>query len=457
MDAVLLDRLSVAMAETELPAMKSQATALIHDSHRLATSSTNAELARLDDAGWRELARRYYNAHIPIGDAEKQQLTEGFHRETELQVWLLSREIDDAPDIQSVRAILTRLRDETEESVKTAGRAGRSVALAMFVLPSKIAQNSIHENEPACQPDEPFESVIRYTPAASTGKQSEMDARDWELLNRFAPIVVQERLSDPEYPATFDLIGQVRANNDNSIEIDTQHPAIYSYTRTILVGSKPHLQLIYALWYPAHPKLREPVDPEEGKIDGATVRITLDSQFRPTIFETLNNCGCHHRIYAARSLEERAQAEFGAPLAGKSYALEQDVKGKYDLIIPKLIDAGNGVRPIVRCRAGTHAAVDVDFVDVWGSEPVFDSREYSVVSYDELEMLRRPDGRTTSMFESNGLVRGAQRLEGTIFTPLGMLSAGQPRQRGTQLINWDKFDFDDPRLFEKTLRLPSAF
>jgi hypothetical protein len=38
-----------------------------------------------------------------------------------------------------------------------------------------------------------------------------------------------------------------------------------------------------------------------------------------------------------------------------------------------------------------------------------------------------------------------------------MLNAGQPRQRGTQLINWDQFDFDDPRLFEKTVRLPSDF
>jgi hypothetical protein len=74
-----------------------------------------------------------------------------------------------------------------------------------------------------------------------------------------------------------------------------------------------------------------------------------------------------------------------------------------------------------------------------------------------LEHLRTPNGKTVSMFLDNGLVRGAERLEGAIFTPLGMLSAGQPRQRGTQLINWDQFDFDDPRLLERTLRLPAAF
>ena len=57
----------------------------------------------------------------------------------------------------------------------------------------------------------------------------------------------------------------------------------------------------------------------------------------------------------------------------------------------------------------------------------------------------------------NGLVRGAERLEGTLFKPLGMLNAGQPRQRGTQLIQWDQYDLDDPRLLEKTLRLPASF
>ena len=33
-----------------------------------------------------------------------------------------------------------------------------------------------------------------------------------------------------------------------------------------------------------------------------------------------------------------------------------------------------------------------------------------------------------------------------------MLSAGQPRQRGTQLILWDQWDFDDPQLLARGLR-----
>ena len=462
MDAVLLDRLNVCASQMDLAEMKSQAIELFHDAHQLALSSTAVELARLDDATWAELAKRYYGARVLIGDAEKQQLADVFRRETETHIWFLCREIDQATSTQEVHRILNRVREQTEESAKTAGRTGRSVAFALFAVPSRIAQNSIHANEATCQLDQAFESAIRYVPtdggsASPSIASSVTDAGHWQLLQRYAPIIVQEQCGDIEYPASFDLIGEVRANNDESIDIETTRPAVYCYTRKILVGARPHLQLIYAIWYPAHPKLREPVDPEEGKIDGATVRITLDSQMRPAILETLNNCGCHHRMYPVKSLDERAAGEFGSPLKGKSYAIEQDVTSKYDVIIPKLIDPALGARPIVRCRAGTHAVVDVDFVNVWDGEPQFESREYRVASYDELEMLRAPNGRTTSMFESNGLVRGAQRLEGTLFAPLGMLNAGQPRQRGTQLINWDQFDFDDPRLFEKTVRLPSDF
>ena len=85
------------------------------------------------------------------------------------------------------------------------------------------------------------------------------------------------------------------------------------------------------------------------------------------------------------------------------------------------------------------------------------TQAYTLVPYEELEHLPLGDGRFTSMFYDNGLVRGAQRAEGIFFTPIGILSAGQPRQRGTQLIHWDHWDFDDPHLFEKTLRLPGGF
>ena len=54
-------------------------------------------------------------------------------------------------------------------------------------------------------------------------------------------------------------------------------------------------------------------------------------------------------------------------------------------------------------------------------------------------------------------LRGAERREGFLLSGLGMLSAGQPRERGTQMIHFDQYDFDDPHLLEEFLRLPSSF
>ena len=150
----------------------------------------------------------------------------------------------------------------------------------------------------------------------------------------------------------------------------------------------------------------------------------------------------------------------GEPVDGKFYCLEPDVEGKYDLIIPKVIEADTKPElplAIVRCGAGTHAVVDVDLDESEGDGSVVETRTYELMPYDDLERLATRSGRVVSMFLPNGLVRGAGRLEGEIFKPLGMLSAGQPRQRGTHLIQWDQYDFDDPRLLEKTLRLPADF
>jgi hypothetical protein len=136
------------------------------------------------------------------------------------------------------------------------------------------------------------------------------------------------------------------------------------------------------------------------------------------------------------------------------------VKGKIDMIVPKVVPASsvtNRSRPLVRSKAGWHGLVDVSLAHVPPGDETQATRAYTLLPYDELERLPLGNGRFTSMFHDNGLVRGARRAEGVFFTPIGILSAGQPRQRGTQLIHWDHWDFDDPHLFEKTLRLPRGF
>jgi hypothetical protein len=368
-------------------------------------------------------------------------------------------------DVKALRAVMGPVRKRTETSVKSGGGVSRAGAMAVFALPAKIAQNDIHSKEAICFPDATFEGRRVYGPPAAPEippgfSANDPDLRHWDLLVKHAPMFVLEHRADVSYSPDADRIGRpVIRDERGTVAVDVAQPAVYAYGRTVLLNGRPHAQLTYVAWYPEHPKVKTPVDPEAGHIDGTTLRITLDANGAPATFETLGNCGCHHRLYPARSLEDGAGRDHGPPLQDKAYAVQNDVGRKYDLIIPKLIDtAAGGGHPIVRCRAGSHAAVDVDYRDTRKEkELVVERRPYRLLPYSELEQLRTPGGRVKSMFQDNGLVRGAERLEGALLSPLGMLSAGQPRQRGTQLIQWDQYDFDNPRLLEKTLRLPTDF
>jgi hypothetical protein len=455
MDVALEDRLNAVLNDDDLSRAKKSALSVLDDAHALALKSTENELARLDDAGWTQLAQVYYQCDVTPDDQTRRLLAGEFQRQSELQLWFLKQRVDHAADVQTLRAVLEPVRKNTERSPKTGGRLARSAPGAIFALPALLARGAIHANEAVCQIDGPFKHSVHYAPAESTGSGA---LPHWDLLERYAPVLVQEINPESKYAPTADQIGRVFAQDDGTIDLDLSQPAVYAYTRTIVLNDRPHLQLSYAYWYPERPKLKDGVDAEAGKYDGGTIRITLDAQNRPAMLETLNNCGCHHRIYPTSTLEAAAKDAFGGPAKGKRLSVERDVSGKYDLIIPKVIDASENPHVLARCRAGTHALVDLDYSDArHGQDPVAGRRSYVLLPYDELEQLKTPGGKTVSMFLPNGLVRGAERLEGTLFKPLGMLNAGQPRQRGTQLIQWDQYDFDDPRLFEKALRLPGDF
>ncbi len=155
---------------------------------------------------------------------------------------------------------------------------------------------------------------------------------------------------------------------------------------------------------------------------------------------------CGHLVYVARAVEEQARAEFGAPPAGKDLAVERDVKDKRDLIVAGILTTdGKETRPVVYIRAGYHDVATVEchkLGDPLGMEST-GRHKYDIDAYDQLDHLRLGTGYG-SMFGPDGLVHNAGRSEGYLLAPTGMLSAGQPRKRGTQKIRWDEYSFDDP-------------
>lgn len=466
MDVALLDRLDAAIHNPDLAQARADALTLIDDAHGLALRSANNEMQRLDEQGWRELSKVYFASEVPPTDLAKQQMGEEFRHQTDTQVWFLKQEIEAAADLATLQKVLQRLRAATEESIKDGGGLSRAGAMAVFALPAKVAQSSIHSKEAGCYSDSRFEGRRVYDPDTASSEHpsglpaDDPELRHWDLLMKHAPRLVMEHRSAVKYAPEADRIGRVKLRDEQGrVEVDVALPTVYAYSRTVLLNGRPHVQLTYAFWYPEHPAVKGSMDPEAGPIDGTTIRLTLDANGNPATFETLSSCGCHHRLYPMRALEEAAAREYGGSLPAKLYAIQADVGDKYDLIVPKLIDAPAAPqRPLVRCLAGSHAVVDIDYADRRiEQEPEVERNSYVLLPYLELEQLHTPGGKVMSMFLDNGLVRGADRLESALLSPLGMLNAGQPRQRGTQLIHWDQYDFDSPRLLEKTLRLPKEF
>jgi len=457
-DAALEAELDAAMGSDDLAMAKGHAKRFLNKAHKLALDTTRVELDRVDDKGWQELAARYFRVDVlPTGEI-KRDIFDAFKEQTDLQYWFLSRRIQDAQNVAQIDEVLEPIRQNIEPPVKDQGRFARAAPFFLFSLPSALAVASIHSNEWRGDLDVPFEAAVQYVPTPGSASLEPANTPDhWDLLQRFAPVITQEYPAEVTYPRTTDRIGKVWADHDENIHIDTDQPSVYAYAREVLMNGHRRIQLTYTHWYPQHPKLKN-FDPEAGKIEGVTFRITLNTNQRPAVVETLYNCGCYHRAYPADYLETAARAQFGEPESGKTLVIEHNVPGKIDMIVPKAVHVPQGpTRPIVRYRAGNHAIVNVAFDTDGHENEVIGKQSYTLLPYEQLERLVEPDGRVTSMFQDNGLVRNAQRIEGIFFTPLGMLSSGQPRQRGTQTIHWDHYGFDDPDLFEKTMRLPDVF
>lgn len=456
-DAETTDELERATRSDDLADAKASAQHFLAEAHAQSIASTNNEFDRMTDDAWQDLNERYFGDKAVPDAVQRQAMRRQFTQDCEARFAALSASVQAAQNVKDLRQALGPVRQNIQPSIKTAGRFGRAAPYFVFTLPSLMMVESIHSKEYRGVLDVPFDAAIRYSPAAEVS-DGFSQTKDAELLQQCAPIIVQEWPKEPSYPRDVDRFGQVIANTRQDVRVNPDVPSVYCYSRDVTINGAIHKQLIYTHWYPEHPKLKAKFDPEQGNFEGITMRITLDRSAKPAFFETVYNCGCYHRLYPSQALEDAAKAQYGGPEEGKNFAIEHNVPSKFDLIVPKTIAAGESPRPILRCRSGWHGPIDVAFAQGEHAKEVIEDRTYRLHAYEDLEHLPLPDGGGyTSLFYENGLVRNAQRWEGVYFTPIGILSAGQPRQRGTQLIQWDHWDFDDPQLFERTLRLPKDF
>ncbi|MEQ8496777.1 MAG: hypothetical protein RLW42_21380, partial [Gammaproteobacteria bacterium] len=334
-------------------------------------------------------------------------------------------------------------------SIKTRGRTWRQLAM-LPLLPFVKLWMGFHVASAADHVvTGDFSDATLYLPPDAPAAQRDADPAlldDATLLARYAPVIAIENADTVSYDPNADRFGEVYMSGADLRQaqplIDVEHPAVYTYVQDVTIDGVALKQLVYTFWFPERPRLNGGFDPEVGATQGAIIRVTLDDANRPVVYENVSSCGCYYKVFPSVDLEQRAAREFGAPLKRKHFTLENDVPRKIDVSMPNLVAGSGDERVLASYTAGAHDVASIEpFAGVDGRA----HRTYRILPYEALENLPF-NGATISMFDEDGLVRSADRLEATLLAASGMYHAGTPRQRGTLMIYFDQADFDDPTL-----------
>jgi hypothetical protein len=194
-------------------------------------------------------------------------------------------------------------------------------------------------------------------------------------------------------------------------------------------------------------------------MEGWVMRITLNQENRPLLFESVSACGCYYKVFPTARLENLSSMEHPEKLQGKTFYLENSLPRKIDVLIPELVHFADDPiqKSVLYYSAGKHQLVTIrPGSELSDADKNAATRSYRLEPYETLENL--PFGTYRhSLFDENGLVHNAHRPECTLLKPSGLFHAGHPRQRNTQMIYFDQAEFDDHRLLETYLRLPTDF
>jgi hypothetical protein len=186
-----------------------------------------------------------------------------------------------------------------------------------------------------------------------------------QLVAYYSPIFIQQRVDTTKqrfpYPAEYDSIGEasLQREKDGTFKAVVGGPAkVYAIFQKRKVGPHDHVQLTYTAWYPAHPRMKA-VDVEQADIDSVVVRVTLDGRNTPLFYETIAACGCFHKVFVTKSVEESSAQMFGAPEPKKKFSVERTVKDALDWEVAGIVDESREQprRPVVFVKAGDHKVI----------------------------------------------------------------------------------------------------
>jgi hypothetical protein len=286
------------------------------------------------------------------------------------------------------------------------------------------------------------------------------------LVDYYAPIFVQQRVDTKSqrfpYPPEYDLIGQAHLRRDAEGKLQSYvagSPNVYAIFKKVRIDGHEHVQLTYTAWYPAHPRMKA-IDLEEADVDSCVLRITLDADNAPLFYETIAACGCFHKVFVERWLEDAAKQTFGPPERDKKYSVERTVKDALDWEVAGVVDEPREQprRPVVFLKAGAHKVIGMGSVARLHMPSTAEKHSYELTSYADLYAIPVDGSAEQAAFfdmKNGGKVRGAERKKEKFFLSfIGVDSAGQPRADDQIKMHFDERTWGDPTIYSKYLRLP---
>lgn len=224
-----------------------------------------------------------------------------------------------------------------------------------------------------------------------------------------------------------DRIGAVSIEQGRA-GIDTASPTVYQGISFTRFDGDVLLQLNYVVWFPARTKTG-PLDLYGGRFDGLDVRVTLDTDGAPLLYETIHNCGCYYKAYITSRIKARTDIPFAEPpLIFRAPAVPADSR-------------------LVVSMTPTAHYVNHLYVERMANRR-HDAASYFSRPYATLFSLPAPEGKR-SFFDQRGLVPGSERLEGYLLWPSGVPAPGAMRQWGTHAIAFiGERHFDDAAMLD---------
>ncbi|MES0875029.1 hypothetical protein [Sinimarinibacterium thermocellulolyticum] len=309
-------------------------------------------------------------------------------------VWL---SFMDASDPQRLRALIRAVR-ESAQAAAPANTHGSPAPAPMRGDATVQVFRSAREAE-ATALLERFASLPR-DPLQRTG----LTVDGWRALAaEFAPTWAITGAAGRNAPAALVWDG-------DRLSADPSTPTVYFLPAFARAGDTVLMQFHYFVWFARH----------DDAIDGVILRVTLDPQGRPLLYDSLGADGRGYRIHPARALEARS-----ASIAESGVIADEVV----------------GLGPVrVELDADTAGVIAVSADGTTPSSVAAAPREYTLAAYEDLLTLPRGGG-TMSVFDARGHLRDA---DGGAARQLGHHAPLAPLQ----------LRFDDPRLVEAHVLLP---